>query len=88
MCGLNHTYHHRRVLHELNFDPYGFEWLMVDDHGCSVFVFVRRDRAGNEVIVTSNFTLVSRHNCCFGINQPGRWRGALNTNSVYRHGSN
>ncbi len=44
---LNHTYRHHKALHELDFDPYGFEWLVVDDHERSVFVFVRRDRAGN-----------------------------------------
>ncbi|STT82707.1 1,4-alpha-glucan (glycogen) branching enzyme [Klebsiella pneumoniae] len=48
---LNHTYRHHKALHELDFDPYGFEWLVVDDHERSVFVFVRRDRAGNEIIV-------------------------------------
>jgi 1,4-alpha-glucan branching enzyme len=46
----------------------------VDDHERSVFVFVRRDKAGNEIIVASNFTPVPRHGYRFGINQPGRWR--------------
>ena len=85
---LNHTYRHHKALHELDFDPYGFEWLVVDDHERSVFVFVRRDRAGNEIIVASNFTPVPRHDYRFGINQPGRWREALNTDSMHYHGSN
>ncbi|MBK4329764.1 alpha amylase C-terminal domain-containing protein, partial [Enterobacter hormaechei] len=83
---LNHTYRHHKALHELDFDPYGFEWLVVDDHERSVFVFVRRDRAGNEIIVASNFTPVPRHDYRFGINQPGRWREALNTDSMHYHG--
>ncbi|PVW78584.1 1,4-alpha-glucan branching enzyme, partial [Klebsiella pneumoniae] len=62
--------------------------LVVDDHERSVFVFVRRDRAGNEIIVASNFTPVPRHDYRFGINQPGRWREALNTDSMHYHGSN
>jgi 1,4-alpha-glucan branching enzyme len=45
---LNHTYRHHKALHELDFDPYGFEWLVVDDHERSVFVFVRRDKAGTK----------------------------------------
>jgi 1,4-alpha-glucan branching enzyme len=85
---LNHTYRHHKALHELDFDPYGFEWLVVDDHERSVFVFVRRDRAGNEIIVASNFTPVPRHEYRFGINQPGRWREELNTDSMHYHGSN
>jgi 1,4-alpha-glucan branching enzyme len=31
---------------------------------------------------------VPRHNYRFGINQPGKWREALNTDSVHYHGSN
>jgi 1,4-alpha-glucan branching enzyme len=85
---LNHTYRRHRALHELDFDRYGFEWLVVDDHERSVFVFVRRDKAGNEIIVASNFTPVPRHGYRFGINQPGRWREELNTDSMHYHGSN
>ncbi len=44
---MNHAYRHHKALHELDFDPYGFEWLVVDDHEASVFVFVRRDKQGN-----------------------------------------
>ncbi len=47
-------------MHELDFDPYGFEWLVVDDKERSVLIFVRRDKEGNEIIVASNFTPVCR----------------------------
>ena len=53
-----------------------------------MFIFVRRDKAGNEIIVASNFTPVPRHEYRFGINQPGRWREELNTDSMHYHGSN
>ncbi|VTP81819.1 1,4-alpha-glucan branching enzyme GlgB [Leclercia adecarboxylata] len=43
---LNHTYRHHKALHELDFDDYGFEWLVVDDHERSVLIFVRRDKVG------------------------------------------
>ncbi|VEB52801.1 1,4-alpha-glucan branching protein [Salmonella enterica subsp. enterica] len=36
----------------------------------------------------SNFTPVPRHDYRFGINQPGRWREILNTDSMHYHGSN
>lgn len=75
-------------MHELDFDAYGFEWLVVDDNERSVLIFVRRDKAGNEIIVASNFTPVPRHDYRFGINQPGRWREILNTDSMHYHGSN
>lgn len=85
---LNHTYRHYAPLYEQDFKEAGFEWLVVDDFANSVFVFVRRDAAGNELIVASNFTPVPRHEYRFGINQPGRWREVMNTDSAYYHGSN
>lgn len=85
---LNKTYRHFPAMHQLDFDPQGFEWLVVDDFDNSVFVFVRRDSEGNEMIVASNFTPVTRENYRFGINLPGGWREVLNTDSGHYHGSN
>ncbi|RQM37770.1 1,4-alpha-glucan branching enzyme [Erwinia psidii] len=85
---LNHTYRQHAPLWQLDFEPSGFEWLVVDDFDNSVFVFVRRDREGNEVIVASNFTPVPRHDYRFGVSQPGCWREVLNTDSGHYHGSN
>lgn len=85
---LNHNYRHYKPLHQLDYDHYGFEWLVVDDQQNSVFVFVRRDSQGNEIIIASNFTPVMREHYRFGINQPGRWREVINTDSAYYHGSN
>ncbi|KJV49163.1 glycogen branching protein [Pantoea sp. BL1] len=84
---LNHSYKHFTPLHQLDFDAQGFEWLVVDDHENSVFVFVRRDREGNEIIVASNFTPVTRHDYRFGVNQQGGWREVLNTDQQDYHGS-
>lgn len=85
---LNRCYRQHQALYQLDFDTYGFEWLVTDDKEDSVLVFVRRDAKGNEIIVVSNFTPVVRENYRFGINQPGSWREMLNTDSVYYHGSN
>ncbi|WNK41444.1 1,4-alpha-glucan branching enzyme [Pantoea agglomerans] len=84
---LNHTYQYYTPLHQLDFDPAGFEWLVVNDAEHSVFAFVRRDREGNEVIVVSNFTPVPRPGYRFGVNQPGYWREVLNTDQHEYHGS-
>lgn len=35
---LNLTYRHHKAMHELDFDPYGFEWLVVDDKERSVLI--------------------------------------------------
>lgn len=68
---LNHTYRAHPPLYQQDFDPAGFEWLVVDDFENSVFVFVRRDSDGNELIVASNFTPVPRHDYRFGVSQAG-----------------
>lgn len=85
---LNFTYRHHTPMHQCDFDPNGFDWLVVDDYENSVFIFARRDRDGNEIIVASNFTPVPRYNYRFGINQPGGWREIMNTDSAHYHGSN
>ncbi|MBS0848240.1 1,4-alpha-glucan branching enzyme [Citrobacter sp. JGM124] len=85
---LNHCYREQAAMHELDFDDRGFEWLVVDDFANSVFIFVRRDSQGNEVIIASNFTPVPRYQYRFGINCPGLWREVLNTDSMFYHGSN
>lgn len=85
---LNHTYRAQTPLHQLDFDPTGFEWLVVDDFDNSVFVFVRRDSNGNELIVASNFTPVPRYDYRFGVSGAGRWREVMNTDSGHYHGGN
>nr|WP_210417019.1 1,4-alpha-glucan branching enzyme [Brenneria sp. CFCC 11842] len=85
---LNHCYRQRPPLYQLDFQPQGFEWLVVDDRENSVFAFVRRDEQGNEILVVSNFTPVPRYGYRIGINQPGWWREIVNTDSHYYHGGN
>ncbi|MEH0874767.1 1,4-alpha-glucan branching enzyme [Pectobacterium cacticida] len=85
---LNHCYRQQPPLYQLDFQPQGFEWLVVDDRENSVFAFVRRDEQGNEVLVVSNFTPIPRYGYRIGINQPGGWREVINTDSSYYHGSN
>lgn len=85
---LNHIYRQHKPLYQLDFKPEGFEWLVVDDAENSVFVFVRSDDKGNEIVVASNFTPVPRDGYRFGVRQPGFYHELLNTDSLYYCGSN
>lgn len=85
---LNQTYRDNAPLYELDFNPRGFEWLVVDDHENSIFAFARRDENAGEVIVISNFTPVPRNDYRIGISRPGVYREILNTDSHFYHGSN
>ncbi len=85
---LNHCYTGHPAMYQLDFEPQGFEWLVVDDHENSVFAFVRRDAEGNEMLVVSNFTPVVRYDYRIGVAQPGCYREVINTDSAYYGGSN
>nr|Q9RQI5.1 RecName: Full=1,4-alpha-glucan branching enzyme GlgB; AltName: Full=1,4-alpha-D-glucan:1,4-alpha-D-glucan 6-glucosyl-transferase; AltName: Full=Alpha-(1->4)-glucan branching enzyme; AltName: Full=Glycogen branching enzyme; Short=BE [Bergeriella denitrificans]AAF04747.1 1,4-alpha-glucan branching enzyme [Bergeriella denitrificans] len=84
---LNHIYTAHAPLYQLDQQPEGFEWLVADDSDNSVFVFERRDRAGNRIIVISNFTPVVREHYRFGVNAPGRYTEILNSDRTQYQGS-
>ena len=85
---LNKTYQNHTALYELDCDPQGFDWLVVDDHQNSVFAFERRDKEDSSIIVVSNFTPVPRHDYRIGVNKTGVYEEILNTDSEYYMGSN
>ncbi|CNK35500.1 glycogen branching protein [Yersinia frederiksenii] len=85
---LNHCYQQNAPLYELDYQPEGFEWLVVDDHENSVFAFLRRDSNGQELIAISNFTPVPRYEYRVGIPHEGHYREVLNSDSAFYGGSN
>ncbi len=85
---LNRYYCHIPALYELDTEPAGFEWLVADDNQSSVFAFERRDRAGNTVIVVSNFTPMPHTDYRIGVHKKGHYVEILNTDSNYYCGSN
>ena len=85
---LNKIYRENAPLFELDSDPQGFDWLVVDDAQNSVFAFERQSRAGERVIVISNFTPVPRHDYRIGVNVAGKYHEILNTDSAFYEGSN
>lgn len=84
---LNRTYQSLPAMYQLDFDPAGFEWLIVDDYQNSIYAFARKDKQGNEVIVISNFTPVPRENYRIGVNQAGIYHEILNTDASHYNGS-
>lgn len=85
---LNKIYRENAPLFELDPDPQGFDWLVVDDAQNSVFAFERRSRKGERIIVISNFTPVPRHDYRIGVNVAGQYHEILNTDSAFYEGSN
>jgi 1,4-alpha-glucan branching enzyme len=85
---LNRFYRDEPALHELDFDPHGFEWADARDAEQSVISFFRRTRGRDDVILAvCNFTPVPRHNYRIGVPRGGFWRERLNSDATEYGGS-
>jgi 1,4-alpha-glucan branching enzyme len=84
---LNRLYRACPALHELDFDPAGFDWENCHDSDQSVLSFFRRDRVGGTVLVVCNFTPVARENYAVGVDRHGSWLECLNSDSHLYGGS-
>ena len=85
---LNRFYRKNRPLWENDSDWNGFEWLVADDNHNNVIVFLRRDRAGHELVCAVNFSPEVWENYRFGV--PGGKRyyeEVFNTDSLQWGGS-
>ena len=84
---LNRLYRSRPALHEIDFEPAGFEWIEADDAEHSVLAYLRRARDGSMVFVVANFTPLPRANYRVGVPVAGRWRELLNSDASLYGGS-
>ncbi len=86
---LNQLHRSLPALHEIDFEPAGFEWIDHSDASQSVLSFVRRGRQSSSlVVVICNFTPVVRHGYRVGVPQAGRYLERINTDSHFYGGSN
>ncbi|WP_428309615.1 1,4-alpha-glucan branching protein GlgB [Hydrocarboniphaga sp.] len=87
LTDLNHLHRDVPAFHERDFEPQGFEWIDCNNLDESVFVYRRRDVAGNESVVVLNCTPVVRHRFRIGVPAPGRWIETLNSDAPVYGGS-
>jgi 1,4-alpha-glucan branching enzyme len=85
---LNRIYQNETALHSRDTEPGGFEWLVGDDSGNSVFAYARYDAHGRIAVAICNFTPVPREHYRLGLPRGGRWIEALNTDAGVYGGSN
>jgi 1,4-alpha-glucan branching enzyme len=86
---LNSLYRREPALHQLDYDPTGFEWIDCTDNENSVISFVRRARQAEEtVVVVLNLTPVVREGYRLGVPAAGRWREIINTDAEVYGGTN
>jgi 1,4-alpha-glucan branching enzyme len=85
---LNGLYVATPALHQRDFVPEGFEWVVHDDAERSVLCFVRRGAGAALILVACNFTPSVQRGYRLGVPHGGRYRECLNTDSTHYGGSN
>ncbi len=86
---LNRLYRSEPALHQVDFDPAGFQWIDCGDWEQSVVSFVRRAKGPADfVLFVCNFTPVPRHGYRIGVPAAGYYREVLNTDAQAYGGSN
>ena len=85
---LNRVYVSEPALHQVDFEPAGFEWIDCRDTEASVIAFLRRPwQGGATMLVICNFTPVPRENYLIGVPHGGVWQEILNSDASIYGGS-
>ncbi len=85
---LNHQYLSVNCLHDLDFEPQGFDWIDCHDSDQSIISFVRRGLDNSFAIIVLNFTPVLRHNYRIGVPKSGNYAEIFNSDAAVYGGSN
>ncbi len=86
---LNRLIRREPALHEVDFDPAGFEWVDCRNYDDSVLSYIRRAKNPNDfLLVCCNFTPAPRMNYRFGVPEGGWYQEIFNSDSTYYAGSN
>ncbi|WAS89659.1 1,4-alpha-glucan branching protein GlgB [Nannocystis punicea] len=84
---LGHLLRAEPALYELDHDPLGFRWAVVDDYKRSTLAFLRRPRQGAVMLVILNFTPMTWTNYTIPFEAPGEWTRMLSSDEAQFGGS-
>ena len=88
VADLNRVYTSEPALHDVDFNPDGFEWIEANDAEKSTLAFARKSQDLNSVVlVVCNLTPVPRENYLLGVPQAGKWLELLNSDAAIYGGS-
>jgi 1,4-alpha-glucan branching enzyme len=88
VADLNRVYTSEVALHDLDFEPAGFEWIDCNDNENSVVSFIRRARSGELIVAVLNFTPVPRDGYRIGVPVAGAYAELVNSDAEVYGGSN
>lgn len=71
---LNHYYLSTPTMYEIEDSWDGFEWIAPDDADKNIVAFLRKDKAGNEVIVVACFSGIDMPDYRLGVPSRGKYR--------------
>ena len=84
---LNGVYRDKPALHARDCEGDGFEWLIVDDAGNSVFAWLRKAPGARPVAVISNMTPRPHEGYRLPLPRDGAWREIVNSDAAIYGGS-
>ena len=84
---LNRLYRDKPALHARDCEGDGFEWLIVDDAGNSVFAWLRKAPGAAPIAIVSNMTPALRSHYRLPLPKDGIWREVLNSDAPDYGGS-
>ncbi len=84
---LNRIYKDHPALWTYDFTPDGFEWIEANDGNHNVLAYLRKDNAGDTVVVIVNFAGVPHEGYRVGLPSDGEWVEILNTDELRYGGS-
>lgn len=86
---LNSEYVAEASLHEVDFEPKGFEWIDFRDTDSSIISFIRHAKAPDDyIVVICNFTPIPRYGYRLGVLEECFCKEVLNSDSSEYGGSN
>ena len=85
---LNRLYRSEPALHELQFEPGGFEWVDLNHRSESVVSYRRKGRRPkDDILVVLNMTPVARHDWKLRVHGKSSWKELFNTDMEEFHGT-
>lgn len=86
---LNRLYRAEPALYRRDYEPEGFQWLVVDDQANSVLSYLRYgEEKDTPLLVVINLTPVPRSSYALGVPLAGRYKVVLNSDAGFYGGSN
>ena len=84
---LNRVYSEHSALWELDNDPSGFQWIDSNDRDGNTLSYIRRNRAGEELVVAINFSGAPHGGFELGLPAAGEWEEIFNSDDAAWGGS-